>query len=111
MGGGGGSGTPTFFKKLDPNEKCIKGMQVRKQGWSGSKEVHHIPHTWVNSCREASFSRMGGGCVSQPKNWTNSCRGVGLVVHPLNLGQFSIPMRFSLDTGFHYFGLQVLENP
>ena len=51
--------------KLGPNEKCVKGMQVRKQ--DGGEEVHHIPHTWENSCREAGFSRM----------------------HTLNLGQFS----------------------
>ena len=45
--------------------------------------MHHIPHTWVNSCREAGFSRVcvcvaGGGVSFQPKNWVNSCRGVGL---------------------------------
>ena len=34
--------------------------------------------------------------VSQPKN--DSCRGVGLGVHPLNLGQFSKTHAFSLDT-------------
>ena len=44
--------------KLGPNEKCAKGMQVRKQGWG--EKVHHIPHTWVNSCKEAGFSRVGG---------------------------------------------------
>ena len=31
----------------------------------------------------------GGGVRSQPKNWTNSCRGGGVGVHPLNLDQFS----------------------
>ena len=65
----------------------------------GGEEVHHIPHTWVNSCTEAGFSSVcvcvcvcvgGGGGCSQPKNWANSCRGVELGVHPLNLGQFSI---------------------
>ena len=54
---------------------------------SGGEEVHHIPHTWVNSYKEAGFS-IGVG-VSQPKNWANSCIGVGLGVHPLNLGHFS----------------------
>ena len=34
-------------------------MQVRKKG--GGEEVHHIPHAWVNSCREAGFSRVGEG--------------------------------------------------
>ena len=53
---GGGGGTPIFFK-LGPNEKCVKSMQVRKQEWG--VEVHHIPHTWANSCREAGFSRVG----------------------------------------------------
>ena len=43
----------------------------------GGEEVQHIPHTWINSCREAGFSRVRGR-VSQPKNWANSCRGVGL---------------------------------
>ena len=51
--------------------------------------MHHIPHTWVNSYREADFSRVRVGGVTQPKNWANACRGVGLGVHPLNLGQFS----------------------
>ena len=23
----------------------------------GREEVHHIPHIWVNSCKEAAFSR------------------------------------------------------
>ena len=32
-------------------------------------------------------------------------------MHLLNLGQFLNPMRFSLDTGFHNFGLSVLVNP
>ena len=27
----------------------------------GGEEVHHIPHTWVNSCKEAGFSGGGGG--------------------------------------------------
>ena len=67
-------------------------MQVRKQG--GGEEVHHIPHTWENSCREAGFSRVGAGVGSQPKNWANSCREVGLGVHPLNLGQFLNPCVF-----------------
>ena len=35
--------------------KCVKRMQVRKRG--GGEEVHHI--TWVNSCKEAGFSRVG----------------------------------------------------
>ena len=52
-----------LFLKLGPREKCVKGMQVRKQG--GGEEVHHIPNTWENSCKEASFSRVcvwaGGG--------------------------------------------------
>ena len=48
-----------MFFKLGPNEKCVKGMEVRKQGWD--EEVHHIPHTWVNSCREAGFSRVVEG--------------------------------------------------
>ena len=51
--------------------------------------MNHIPHTWVNSCREAGFSRGVGRGVSQPKNWANSCRGVGFGVRPLNLGHFS----------------------
>ena len=59
-------------------------MQVRKQVWG--EEVHHIPHTWVNSCGEAGFSRVRGGGVSQPKNWANSCRQLGLGVHPINRG-------------------------
>ena len=25
----------------------------------GGVEVHHMPNTWVNSCREAGFSRVG----------------------------------------------------
>ena len=49
---------PICFK-LGPNENCVKVMQVRKQGWG--EEVHHIPHTRVNSCKEAGFSRVGGG--------------------------------------------------
>ena len=32
-------------------------MSVSK---GGGEEVHHIPHTWVNSCRAAGFSRWGG---------------------------------------------------
>ena len=48
-----------MFFKLGPNEKCVKGMQVRKQG--EGVEVHHIPQTWVNSCREAGFLQGGGG--------------------------------------------------
>ena len=67
-----GGGAPNFLK-LSPNENCVKGIQVRKQGWG--EEVHHIPHTRVNSCRETGFSRGGG---SQPKNWANLWRGVGL---------------------------------
>ena len=51
-----------MFFKLGPNEKCVKGMQVRKQRWG--VEVHHLPHTWVNSCREAGFSRVGEGCFT-----------------------------------------------
>ena len=54
--------THIFLKKLGPNEKCIKDMQVRKQG--RCEEVHHIPHTWVNSCIGVGFSRVcvcGGG--------------------------------------------------
>ena len=50
-------------------------MQVRKQ-WR-CEEVHHIPHTWVNSCIGVGFSSV---CVcggSQPKNWAISYRGVG----------------------------------
>ena len=27
----------------------------------GGEQVHHIPHTWVNSCRAAGFSRVGEG--------------------------------------------------
>ena len=58
-----GGGTPIFFK-LGPNEKCVKGMQVRKQGLG--EAVHHIPHTWVNSCKDVGFSRVR--VYSQPKN-------------------------------------------
>ena len=47
-----GGGTPNCFK-LGPNEKCVKGMQVRR-----CEEAHHIHLTWVNSCREAGFSRV-----------------------------------------------------
>ena len=77
--------------------------------------MHHIPHTWVNSIIEAGFSRMlawawGGGEGSQSKNWANSYRGVGLGVHPLKLDQFLKSLLFSLDTGFHIFGLKVLVN-
>ena len=55
-------------------KKCVKGMQVHKQGWG--EEVHHTRHAWVNSCKEAGFSRAGGGGVGglQPKNWANSYR-------------------------------------
>ena len=60
----------------------------------GDEEVHHIPHTWVNSCREAGFRSVCVGGGSQPKNWTNSCRGVGLGAHSLNLGQFSKIIRY-----------------
>ena len=57
----------------------MRKRSVRKQGWG-----------WVNSRKEAvGFSRMcvvvvgaGGGEGSQPKNLANSCRGVGLRVHP-----------------------------
>ena len=66
--------------------------------------MHHIPHSWVNSCKEAGLSRVGRGWRgSQPKNRANSCRGVGLRVHPLNLGQFS-------KTHDNKFGLKVLVN-
>ena len=51
-----GGGAHPFFK-LGHNEKCVKGMQVRSRG--RSEEVHHIPHTWVNSCRKACFSGLG----------------------------------------------------
>ena len=34
-------------------------MQVGKNGWG--EKVHHIPHTWVNSCKEAGLSRVGDG--------------------------------------------------
>ena len=51
-----------MFFKLGPNEKWVKGMQVRKQGW-GCGSVSHT-HTWVNSCREAGFSRVGEGCFT-----------------------------------------------
>ena len=90
----------------------MKGIQVRKQGWG--EEMHHISHTWVDSYREAGFSRwcMGWGAGdSQHKNWANSCRGLGLRVHPLNLGQFSKTYAFLLDTGFHNFGIKVQVNP
>ena len=30
-------------------------------GRCGSEEVHHIPHTWVNSYRKVGFNRVG--CV------------------------------------------------
>ena len=40
-------------------KKCVKGMQVRKQGWG--EEMHHIPHTWVNSYKEAGFSSFERG--------------------------------------------------
>ena len=40
-------------------------MQVRNENRGGGEEVHHIRHTWVNSCKEAGFSRVwvgaGGG--------------------------------------------------
>ena len=35
------------------------------------------------------YVSRGGVGGSQPKNWTNSCRGVELGMNPLNLGQFS----------------------
>ena len=50
-----------MFFNLGPNEKCVKGMHVRKQEGGGGEEVYHIPHTWVNSCRAAGFSSGGGG--------------------------------------------------
>ena len=71
----GGGGAPILFK-LGPNEKCVKSLQVRRR----VEDVHHIPHIWVNSCRKEGFSRVGW--VSQPKNWTNSYRGVGLGASP-----------------------------
>ena len=37
-GGGGGERTP-LFSKLGPNEKCVKGMQVRKQGVGVKKYI------------------------------------------------------------------------
>ena len=43
-------------------------------------------------CVCAGGGQVGGGAGgpgSQPKNWANSCRGVGLGVHPLNLDQLS----------------------
>ena len=52
---------------------------------------------------------MGGG-VSQPKNWANSCRGVGLGCTFYTWVNFLNHMRFSLHTGFHNFGLKVLAN-
>ena len=70
----------------------------------GGEAVHHIPHTWVNSCKEAGFSKgcvWGEGEISHAKNWANSCIGVGLGVHSLNLGQFSKTHAFTLDTEFH----------
>ena len=45
-----------MFFKLDPKEKCVS--------MGGGVEVHHIPQTWVNSCREAGFSRMWEGCFT-----------------------------------------------
>ena len=62
-------------------------MVCRSVSRGGGEEMHHIPHTWVNSYSEAGLAGWWG--VSQPKNWANSCRAVGLGVHPLNLGQFS----------------------
>ena len=41
-GAGVGVGTPNCFK-TGPNEKCVKGILVRRQGWG--EKVHHIPHT------------------------------------------------------------------
>ena len=48
---------------------------------------------------------------SKPKNWVNSCRGVGLGCIPLTWVNFLKPMRFSLDTGFHNFGHKLPVNP
>ena len=70
--------------------------------------MHHIPHTWINSCREAGFSREG---VFHNLR-TEQIHAEGRVgVHPLNLGKFSKSHAFfSLDTRFHNFVLKVLVN-
>ena len=49
--------------------------------------MHHIPHTWVNSCREAGFSRVGEGVFHYLRTAQIHAGGGG--VHPLNLGKFS----------------------
>ena len=53
---------------------------------------------------------VGGSGGSQPKNWANSYRGVVLGYFPENWANFLKSMLFSLDTGFHNFGLKVLVN-
>ena len=64
----------------------------------GGEEVHHIPHIWVNSNRESGFSR--GRTLLHEVAQVLGCETPRVRMHPLNLGQFSKPMRFSLDTNW-----------
>ena len=61
------------------NKKCVKGMQVHKQGWG--EEMHHTRHTLLNSCKEAGFTGVEGGYNLRTGQIHAECR-VG--VHPLN---------------------------
>ena len=50
-----------MFFKLGPNEKCPVQKVCKSASRGGGEEGHHIPHTWVNSYREAGFNKVGEG--------------------------------------------------
>ena len=53
---------PMFFLNWVLMKNALKVCRSVSRG--GGEEVYHIPHTLLNSCREAGFSRVGRGCFT-----------------------------------------------